>query len=382
MHNTIVIIGSGLSGYLSLRALRTVGIENPIVVLSQENGDFYSKPLLSAGFAQGKTADELVSMTAEQMAVKYQATIKPHCTVSRIVTDEQIAQTAADERIGYQYLILACGASPIDLALSGNGSVQSINHLSDYRALRQRLHKKQRVVILGAGLVGTEFACDLAKDGHHIEVVHDQHYPVNQLLPEAIGQVLQQAITDQLAVRWHMHDPAVSVEKTEMGMCVRLRSGQILDADIVLSAVGLRPNVQLAKVAGLSVGRGIRVDRTCRTSQANVFALGDCAEVDEHVAFFVPRLRECAEVIAAQIQGDNKTVVYPPLAVMLKTPPCRVMVCPPPPVEGKWQVTGKGGDLEAVYYDISGHPVGCAFSGNAMVKRPEWMAKMPGVFDN
>lgn len=381
MSDAVCIVGSGLSGYLCMRALRDAGCTRPIQLFTEQEGDFYSKPMLSAALAQKKCPDDLVTLSKSEMESKSSMEVFAYTTVKRI--DRSAKQLVLEDGRAFVYgdLILAVGASPINLQLPGSGRVQTINHLSEYRSLHQTLKSGANIVVLGGGLVGTEFACDFAAAGHSVHVVHDQSYPVNQLLPQAIGSVLQQSIAEQLGVVWHTACKAARIEASEEQQEIVLDNGTTLHADVVISAVGLTPNTALAKDAGLIVNRGIVVDRQAKTSDPHIYALGDCAEVDGQVHFYVPRLRECAEVIAGNLMGQAKSVQYPASPVILKTPPCRVAVCPPPcGTEGAWKVEGEGMDLEAVFYDQNDQPKGCAFSGKALANRPKWMGLMPDLF--
>ena len=169
--SAIVIIGTGLAGYTAAREFRKLDPATPLHLISRDDGSFYSKPILSNALALKKTPAQIALNTAADMERQLAATVSPHSAVTAI--DTAAHHVSVDgTAIPYIKLVLAVGADPIRLSLAGDAAdgVLSVNDLSDYARFRQVLDGKRRVVILGAGLIGCEFANDLRLGGYDVNV--------------------------------------------------------------------------------------------------------------------------------------------------------------------------------------------------------------------
>jgi len=169
----IVIVGSGLAGYTLLKEIRKRDTATPVTLVTADDGTFYSKPNLSNALAAGKSAAALAGAGAEDMAAGQGATVLTHTRVTAIDTQRQRIRSDAGE-LEYGKLVLALGADPLPHGLAGSGaaSVLAVNDLADYAAFRSAIAGKQRVAVLGGGLIGCEFANDLAHAGFAVDVVH------------------------------------------------------------------------------------------------------------------------------------------------------------------------------------------------------------------
>jgi rubredoxin-NAD+ reductase len=170
-------------------------------------------------------------------------------------------------------------------------------------------------------------------------------------------------------VVWHFGTTANAVSRSGTGLRVMLASGDAIDTDVVLSAIGLRPRTQLAQRAGLKMARGIVTNRELQTSAADVYALGDCAEVEGHVLPFVMPIMQAARALAKTLAGAPTLVIYPPMPVVVKTPAMPAVVCPPPAVPGAWRVTEDAAGVEARYEDAGGKLLGFALVGTACARK-------------
>jgi rubredoxin-NAD+ reductase len=158
--------------------------------------------------------------------------------------------------------------------------------------------------------------------------------------------------------------------RTEQGLEAHLSDGEVVPCDVVVSAIGLRPRVDLAAAAGLQTGRGIMVDRQLKTSHANIYALGDCAEVDGLNLLYVMPLMSCARALAQTLAGNPTAVTYGAMPVTVKTPVCPLVVSPlPRGREGVWTVEGQGADIKALCHDASGNLLGYALTGAAVMEK-------------
>ncbi|MBT9590351.1 MAG: FAD-dependent oxidoreductase, partial [Thiobacillus sp.] len=335
----IVIVGSGLAGYTLLKEIRKRDTATPVTLVTADDGAFYSKPNLSNALAAHKTAADLASASAEKLAADLQVTIMAHTRVNAIDTTAQRVRIDGGE-LDYSTLILALGADPIPHGLSGDGAaaVLAVNDLSDYAAFREAIGGKKHITVLGGGLIGCEFANDLAHAGFAVDVVHLGAWPLERLLPVEAGERLADGLA-ALGVTWHFGRTARRVDSSVMGYQVELDNGEKIAADVVLSAIGLFPRIQLAKAAGLPVGRGIQTNRLLETGAPNVYAIGDCAEVDGLNLPYVMPLMVQARALAATLAGTPTPVVYPPMPVIIKTPAHPVAVLPPKTgATGGWEV--------------------------------------------
>jgi rubredoxin-NAD+ reductase len=162
---------------------------------------------------------------------------------------------------------------------SGADEILSINDLADYARFRQALAGCGSVAILGAGLIGCEFANDLCSAGHAVALIDRASMPLARLLPERTGVVFAKAL-GQRGIRFYLGRGVARVERLQAGYRLTLDDGEHVDADLVVSAISLVPRTALASSAGIAVEQGIRTDAWCRTSAPDVYALGDCAALD------------------------------------------------------------------------------------------------------
>ncbi len=366
----IVIVGSGLAGYTLLKEIRKRDTSTPVTLVTADDGVFYSKPNLSNALAAGRSATALAGASAQKMAADQQATVLTHTRVTAIDTQNQRVQTGSGA-LDYGKLVLALGADPIPHGLSGNGTaaVLAVNDLADYAVFRDALDGKKRVTVLGGGLIGCEFANDLVHAGFTVDVVHLGAWPLERLLPVEAGRRLADGLA-ALGVTWHFGRTGRSVESADAGYRVTLDNGDTLAADVVLSAIGLRPRTQLAQAAGIPVGRGIQTGRLLETGAPNVYALGDCAEVEGQNLPYVQPLMVQARALAATLTGTPTPVVYPAMPVMVKTPAHPVAVLPPRlGASGGWKVECGDTGICALHVDDNGRLQGFALTGSETGRR-------------
>jgi rubredoxin-NAD+ reductase len=376
--NSILIIGSGLAGYGLLREFRKRDADTPVTLITADAGEVYAKPNLSNALSQGRKPEQLASETAEQAAAKFNARI---LTGARVTTIDRVRKCVTTDQgeIEYGRLVLALGADPISHGLTGSGldKVHSVNDLADYTRFRMALNAGKRVAILGGGLIGCEFANDLANGGYQVSVVHRGAWPLERLIPEPVGRAVANGLQG-LGVDWYFECSATRVEADGEGVAVILDDGRQIAVDTVLSAIGLRPRTALAQSAGVSVQRGIVVDRQLRSSDPDIFAIGDCAEVDGLVLSFVQPLLAQARTLAAVLAGDDVRVSYPAMPVVVKTPACPLVVAPPPQgAEGEWQLENAETGLVARYFSVPDQLLGFALTGGATGQRMQHAKLLP-----
>lgn len=383
MKNSVVIIGSGLAGYAVARELRKLNTEFDVIMLSADHGGFYSKPMLSNALSTGKTLESIVNGDAAQMASQLKISIRPHCRVSAIDQAAREVTLTDGEKIFYNQLVLALGADQVHLPLSGDGvsSMLTINDLDDYKKFRVALTGKKRISIIGAGLIGCEFANDLATAGYHVDVIDISAQPLGRLLPPAGGAFIRQKL-EAAGVAFHLNATTQSVDQVQEKLRLTFADGSAIESDIVLSAVGLRARTQLAASAGISVNRGIVVNRLLQTQCDNIYALGDCAEVAGKVLPFVMPITHAARALAATLAGNPTEVRYPAMPVIVKTPACPAVVSPPDfTIKGEWHVEADQNGVKALYKDDTGRLLGYALLGAATQEKNSLTPHLPPVLE-
>ena len=376
----IVIIGSGLAGYTVIRELRKIDKAIPITLVTREPGYFYSKPMLSTALASNKSAEQLVSTNAEGMATQLDMTVLGDADVTAIDTAAQTVTTSKGS-ISYGKLVLGLGADQIRLPLEGNAAheVITVNDLEDYAQFRKTIEGKKRVAILGAGLIGCEFANDLVLGSYEVDVIDLAPQALGRLLPEAAAQALQAKLS-AAGVRWHFATTVQSVDRSGDSLSIALANGTVINSDAFLSAVGLRPRIDLAQSAGIATGAGITVNRQLETSAKNVYAIGDCAEVEGLVLPYVMPIMQAARALAPNLLGQATTLNYPAMPVMVKTPALATIVSPPAKgAVGHWKMNTVEGGLEARFESSDGKLLGFALLGTATAQRGALTKELPPI---
>ncbi len=381
----IIIIGTGIAGYSLAREFRKLDSETPLLMITADAGDNYPKPMLSNALSKEKTADDVVISDANKMAVTLNAEIITHTMVEQIDLKGKIVKIRNKDGLQskpYEKLILATGAKTNALSVKGNGcaDVLSINNLNDYRQFRQRLATAKHIAIIGAGLIGCEFANDLSYTDTNITVIGNNSTAMYPLLPEQIGSALQAALT-QYGVDWQLDVTANRIDKTDDNQyAITLNNGEIITADLVLSAIGLHPDLTLAKQANLITQRGIVTDLTLQTSDPHVYALGDCAEVAGLNLLYIAPIMAGAKALATTLTGTLTEVSYPAMPVMVKTTHYPIIVSPPArDAEGGWQFTYFDEGIKGEFTNENGALIGFVLSGAATNERQALIKLLPPI---
>jgi rubredoxin-NAD+ reductase len=367
----VIIVGSGLAGYTVAREFRKYDKITQIIMITQDNGDFYSKPMLSNAFAQKKTPEQLVANPAKTMVEQINLTLLAHAQLKSI----DVATQEIDSSLGryrYSRLVLALGADAVRLPFGGDAAAEilSVNDLNDYTVFRAKLGDAKRVVVIGAGLIGCEFANDLLAAGVQPTVVDPMTRPLAALLPEAASLAVKAAL-QEAGVQWQFGTTVQAVDRAGSGYRVSLASGAALEADLVLSAVGLRPRTALAREAGLTVNRGIAVNQLGQTSAENVYALGDCAEYEGAVLPYVLPIMTAARAIAQTLSGTPTPIAFPHMPVSIKTPAHPVSVqAARAGVSGTWEIAvNEDTGLKLLFTDEAGKVHGFVLTGARTAER-------------
>ena len=380
MNAPVVIVGTGLAGYNLAREFRKLDSETPLLLITSDDGRSYSKPMLSTGFGKNKEADGLSMATPEAMAEQLKAQVRIHTRISGIGPGHK-QLWIGEEAVPYRDLVLAWGAQTVQVPVEGDAqdAIFPINDLEDYARFRAAAAGKRRVLILGAGLIGCEFANDLIAGGYEVDLVAPCEQVMPTLLHPAAAAAVQAGL-ESLGARFHLGPVLTRLQRTDSGLEAHLSDGSVVPCDVVVSAIGLRPRIDMAAAAGIKVNRGVEVDRQLKTSHSHIYALGDCAEVDGLNLLYVMPLMSCARALAQTLAGNPTAVSYGAMPITVKTPVCPLVVSPVPRgYEGVWTVEGQGADIKALCRDADGKLLGYALTGEAVREKLALNKELPAL---
>lgn len=372
----IIIIGTGLAGYLTAKEFRKYDSKTPMTLITRSDGHFYSKPLLSTALTQHKAPDQLIISTVDLMRAQLNAAIFTHCNVFKIDPDNKkvfyLDENNKEHALEYDKLVLANGARKVDVALNGDAvkDVLFVNQLEDYRQFRDKLVNVKDIAILGAGLIACEFANDLANSGYTVKLIAPDPYPLSARVPEIIGRTLQK-VFNQKDIQFYGSVFPKAVNHKNTGFQVVLSDKTTVDAAIVLSAVGIKPDLSLAKTAKLKTNVGVIVDASMQTCDPHIFAVGECAEVDAQLTMHIAPILVCSQILGKVLAGDKQSVHFTVMPIVIKTPACPiVLVMPPLNCAGEWRIiSSQDENIHTEFYDNENKLKGFALSGTAVKEK-------------
>lgn len=316
----VVIVGGGRAGWQMAEALRALDADLPITLVSACAADVYDKPLLSVAMARQMDPARLVKETGADAARRLGVRLLAHTDAVRVCPDTRRLRTTRGT-LRYDHLVLAHGAQAALPPALPAALCWRINHLGAYQRLRAALgHAPQDVVIVGAGLIGSELANDLALGGHRITLLDVAAEPLARWQADAAGAQLLDAWQD-LPIRFVGGVQVASVDKIGEKVRITTACGQKFAADQVIAATGLITPSRLAQSASLAWDQGIAVDAaTLQTSDPRIHALGDCITIHGQASRYIEPIGRQARAIAAHLCG-RAPVPYEakPAVVRVKT---------------------------------------------------------------
>jgi nitrite reductase (NADH) large subunit len=300
----IVVVGNGMAGLRLLQCLRDDPERRPpIVAIGAEPMEAYNRVLLSS-LLSGESDYRDIAMVNRRWYQEQGIDLQIGVRVTEIDRKRKRVRLSSGHRIAYSKLVLATGSEPIRLKIPGTelAGVKTFRDLADVRDLRALAQEGRRAVVVGGGLLGLEAAHGLALLGMDVTVVH----LVDRLMERQLDASASYFLLREF--RRRKIDVLLNTETSRLVgkkrvEAVEFRDGSRIDADLVVMAVGVRPNTALAKSTGLAIDRGITVDDAMRTSDPNIFAVGECAEHRGHVYGLVAPLYEQAKVCADTLLG-------------------------------------------------------------------------------
>lgn len=274
-----VIIGAGQAGLQVAASLRDGLYDAPITLLGDEAHLPYGRPPLSKAFLKGADPTDTLSLRPQSFIDRYRIMLRTCVAVNAIDRERRRVSLADGEALTYDTLVLATGARNRPLPVSGADleGVFALRGTDDAMRLRAALPAARSVVVVGGGFLGLEVASTVASAGCAVTVV--------EAGSRLMGRAVSLAISDYFLRRHEDNGVTVRLNESVTALtdrharvaAVQLRSGAIAAADLVLLAIGVLPNVELAEAAGLTVADGIVVDAAMRTADPAIYAVGDCA---------------------------------------------------------------------------------------------------------
>ena len=270
----IVIVGGGAAGFAAAERLRREGYDGHLVMLSNDDAPPVDRPNLSKDYLAGNAPEDWMPLRPESFYAEQGIALRLGANVARIDVAAREVVLEDGSRVPYERLLLATGAEPVRLPLPGMElpHVHTLRTMRDCRAIIAGAAASRRAVVLGASFIGLEVAASLRARGLEVHVVAPEKRPMERILGPQLGDFVR-GLHEEHGVVFHLDDTPASIEERR----VRLTSGAMLDADLVVAGVGVRPRTALAESAGLKVDRGVVVDAWLETSAPGIFAAGDIA---------------------------------------------------------------------------------------------------------
>ena len=308
----LVVVGNGMAGMRTVEELLARDAERyEITVIGAEPHPNYNRIMLSSVLAGDKSVDDIVINPAGWYVANG----------IRLIAGEPVSAvdpaaktvTIGGQALGYDKLLLATGSKPVAPPIPGLGlaGVRSFRDIADVEAMIAAAGAHRRAVVIGGGLLGLEAAWGLKRRGMSVAVVHLMPSLMERQLDVAAGELLRRDL-DARGIAFFTNGQTEEIVGTDRVESVLLADGREIPADLVVVAIGIRPNVDLARAARLDVNRGVLVGDDMRTSAPDIYAVGECIEHNGAVFGLVAPIWEQARVCGARLAGDDTAVYAPP----------------------------------------------------------------------
>jgi NAD(P)H-nitrite reductase large subunit len=308
-----VIIGNSAAAIGCVEGIRQIDAKSPITIIASEPHHTYSRPLISY-LLQGRTTEGLMRYRDEDFYAKHNCCIQTGATVAKIDAKAKQVELTGGEKIPYDKLLVATGSRPFVPPMDGLDKIDyyTFMTLDSARELEKVITKQSRVLIIGGGLIGMKCAEGIAERAGHVTVVEMMPRVLPTVLDEEGAAIIQKQM-ELHDIRFILGDSVKTFTPNTTGGDEKPRGGTALlngtpngtdtvGFDILIAAVGVRPNTQLVSDAGGLVEKGIVVDARCATTLPDVFAAGDCTE-SEDISFGKRRI--LALLPNAYMQGET-----------------------------------------------------------------------------
>jgi 3-phenylpropionate/trans-cinnamate dioxygenase ferredoxin reductase subunit len=272
---TFVIVGAGLAGAKAAETLREAGFDGRVLLIGSEAERPYERPPLSKGLLLGTASRDEPFVHEESWYAEHRVELRTGVTVTEIDRAAHTVRTADGETIGYDKLLLATGGTPRTIPVQGVDRALTLRTYADSDRISRQVREGTRLAVIGAGWIGLEVAAAARQRGAHVTIVESASLPLQRVLGDRMGAVFAEIHREHgVDFRFDARIEEITADR------VLLAGGEQIEADEVLLAVGVAPNVGLAADAGLAVDNGVLVDSRLRSSDPDIFAAGDIAAVD------------------------------------------------------------------------------------------------------
>ena len=270
----IVIVGGGAAGFAAAEMLRRQAFRGSIVMLSNDAAPPVDRPNLSKDYLAGSAPEDWLPLRPDGFYAEAGIDLRLESNVASIDTKARDVIIAGGGTIPYDRLLLATGAEPVRLPIPGADQphVHVLRSLADCRSVIESAKGARRAIVIGASFIGLEAAAALRARDIEVHVVAPEQRPMERVLGPDMGDFVR-ALHEEHGVIFHLSDTVVAID----GKRATLKSGGVLEAELVVVGVGVRPRLDLAEQAGLKIDRGVSVNAFLETSVAGIYAVGDIA---------------------------------------------------------------------------------------------------------
>ena len=313
MHEVCIIIGASHAGSQCAVNLRQGGWDGDIILIGDESFLPYHRPPLSKEFLSGSKELEDVLIRPASVYENANITLRLNTRVTSINRDDKTISTDNDETIAYDKLVIATGARvrKLDIVGAENQRVFYLRDMDDAIAIRASANEGKNAVIIGGGYIGLETAASLRKKGMNITLLEAMDR-ILQRITAPIMSDFYKRLHEESGVRIKENEIVSGIDSAEDHLVVKTKSGKNYPADIVIVGIGVIPNSEIAKKAGLEVGNGVHINEFCQTSDPDIYAIGDVSW--HHNVFYgsdlrlesVPNASEQGKTAALHINGTEK----------------------------------------------------------------------------
>jgi apoptosis-inducing factor 3 len=270
----VVIVGGGAAAFATAEMLRREGFAGSVTLLSADDAAPYDRPNCSKDYLAGNAPEDWIPLKPPEFYREHAIEIALGTDVTGIDIKAHQVVIAGVRNAAFDKLVLATGAEPIRLDIPGANEphVHTLRSLGDARAIIAHAKQAQRVVVVGASFIGLEVAASLRARELEVHVVAPERRPMERVLGPEFGDFIRE-LHEEHGVVFHLEETVTAIE----GKNVRLKGGKTLPADLVIVGIGVRPRIQLAEQAGLTIDRGVVVNAYLETSAPGIYAAGDIA---------------------------------------------------------------------------------------------------------
>ena len=275
---TFVIVGASLAGAKAAETLRTEGFDGRVVLIGEETERPYERPMLSKEYLRGDKPATKLYVHDEGFYADHDIELLTGTRVASLDLGAHEVTLQDGGRMPYSRLLLTTGATPRRLPLPGTDlpGVRYLRQMADSDALRAAITSAGRVVVIGAGWIGSEVAASARQLGAEVAIVAPDAVPLERVLGPELGGVYRNLHSEH-GIDLHLSTQIEAIVGNDAAQGVRTTDGLVIEGDLVIVGIGVSPRDELARDAGLTLENGIAVDEFLRTSAPDVFAAGDVA---------------------------------------------------------------------------------------------------------